>query len=178
MPDIESSIHSKWNFKRGTILDRRGYAILNIGFEESQVRKYIRDRDNRRENGRFWLVLPIINFSFDELISWPGSLRAAPLRKAPGFAGVLCLFYKIIIFSSKFLYESFPDVISKFMHNNLTKVMIYYFLFLFLCLRDSLFNLKSPRNFLKIIHQWVSLWWFIGYWCLICLPVRSEFINT
>ena len=34
----------------------RGYAVSTVGFEEDQVRKYIRDQedlDNRREDGRF-----------------------------------------------------------------------------------------------------------------------------
>ena len=34
----------------------RGYAVSTVGFEEAQVRKYIRDqedRDNRHEGGRF-----------------------------------------------------------------------------------------------------------------------------
>ena len=34
----------------------RGYAVSTVGFEEAQVRKYIRDqedRDNRNEDGRF-----------------------------------------------------------------------------------------------------------------------------
>ena len=34
----------------------RGYAVSTVGFEEAQVRKYIRDqedRDNRHEDGRF-----------------------------------------------------------------------------------------------------------------------------